>query len=384
MTFHKAPQRWLTSAAAFTLTGVLASACGGEAGDDSTSLQRDPIVPGSTVTPPATPVPVTPGNPTTPTPPANPPANPPGTPPVTPPPVAQPPVTPPSPPVTPPTTTTPPVTPPANPPVTPPVNPTTTPPAEPPAPPPAPPATESGFGTPQYTGSGSSSERYGGGDVQRNGVNYKFITNGWGPGYENQSISWNGTSFTVASFNGSPGDNYQPAGYPTMYCGQYSEVGKPSKECGLPASIDSLSSLKTGWRWKANGNTSDYNAAWDIWVYNGSQFAGFMMVWLRDPPGQQPAGMLTEEGVTVAGLPGTWNVWVGKVNNAPIINWVKPEGQDLEEFEFDVMDLVRDAPNRGFTVPGTDIGAVAIGFEIWEGPVTNLVTEDFYVDVQKK
>jgi hypothetical protein len=24
---------------------------------------------------------------------------------------------------------------------------------------------------------------------------------------------------------------------------------------------------------------------------------------------------------------------------------------------------------------------VAIGFEIWNGPVTNLVTDDFYVDV---
>jgi hypothetical protein len=232
-------------------------------------------------------------------------------------------------------------------------------------------------------GSGQSTAQYDGGDVQRNGVNYKFITNGWGPGYDSQNISWNGTSFTVASFSGVPGPQHQPAGYPTMYCGKYSER-TASKECGLPASIDSLSSLRTGWRWKANGNTSDYNSAWDIWVYNGNAFAGFMMVWLRDPPGEQPAGMLTEEGVTVEGLSGTWDVWIGEVNNAPIINWVKPEGQDIEEFEFDVMDLVRDAPKRGFTVPGTDIGAVAIGFEIWQGPVTNLVTEDFYVDVVKK
>lgn len=387
MTFHKAPQRWLTSAAAFTLTGVLAAACGGEAGDDSTSLQRDPIVPGSTVTPPATPVPVTPGNPTTPTPPANPPANPPGTPPVTPPPVAQPPVTPPSPPVTPPTTTTPPVTPPANPPVTPPVNPTTTPPAEPPAPPPAPPATESGFGTPQYTGSGSSTDRYKKSDVTRDGVNYFFMANGWGPKFQSQSVSWNGTSFTVESMNGSPGDGYEPASYPTMFCGAYSD--SVSKECGLPAAIADIQTLRTGWRWKANGNTSDYNAAYDIWVGNGTtrqSFAGFLMVWFRDPLGQQPAGQPdpAHMGVTVEGVPGTWDVWKGEVNRAPIINWVKAEGQDISELEFDVMDFVRDAPKRGFTVPGTHILSVAVGFEIWEGPVTNLVSEDFYVDVVKQ
>src|SRR5690606_762823 len=126
-----------------------------------------------------------------------------------------------------------------------------------------PPSSGSGFDNPQYMGSGQSTAQYDGGDVQRNGVNYKFITNGWGPNYESQNISWNGTSFTVANFSGQPGPNYEPAGYPTMYCGQYSER-MPSKACGLPAPIDSLQSLRTGWRWKANGNASDYNAAWDI------------------------------------------------------------------------------------------------------------------------
>jgi hypothetical protein len=26
--------------------------------------------------------------------------------------------------------------------------------------------------------------------------------------------------------------------------------------------------------------------------------------------------------------------------------------------------------------------AVAVGYEVWNGPITNLVTDDFYVDVK--
>jgi len=46
------------------------------------------------------------------------------------------------------------------------------------------------------------------------------------------------------------------------------------------------------------------------------------------------------------------------------------------------MDFVRDAESRGFTIPGDQINAVAVGFEIWEGPITGLESLDFYVDVQ--
>ena len=63
-------------------------------------------------------------------------------------------------------------------------------------------------------------------------------------------------------------------------------------------------------------------------------------------------------------------------------NYVRAEGADLSELEFDVMTLYQDAIQRSFSLPGTHIMAVAIGFEIWNGPVSNLQTEDFYVDVQ--
>ena len=105
------------------------------------------------------------------------------------------------------------------------------------------------------------------------------------------------------------------------------------------------------------------------------------MVWLRDPPGQQPAGSLTETAITVENVPGEWDLWTGTVNRSPIVNYVRAEGEDTLEIEFDVMDFLRDARNRGLDLPGSQILSVAVGFEIWNGPVSNLETVDFYVHV---
>ena len=33
-------------------------------------------------------------------------------------------------------------------------------------------------------------------------------------------------------------------------------------------------------------------------------------------------------------------------------------------------------------IPGDQINAVAVGFEIWEGPITGLESVDFYVNVE--
>lgn len=232
------------------------------------------------------------------------------------------------------------------------------------------------------SGSGTTMERYETALVSRNDDPYVFITNGWGPGFDGHTISWEGTSFIVESLTGSAGSGGQPAGYPTVFCGRYSVMQVP--DCGLPASRDAISSLRTGWRWAPNGNEGEYNAAYDIWVGTGNQLQGYLMVWLRDPPSFQPAGAKNANhlGVTVANVPGEWDIWDGTVNNLPIINWVRAEGSDSHEIEFDVMDFVRDAESRGFTIPGNQINAVAVGFEIWEGPINGLESLDFYVNVE--
>jgi hypothetical protein len=230
-------------------------------------------------------------------------------------------------------------------------------------------------------GSGTSSERYETVEVTRNDVPYVLITNGWGPGFGSHTVSWQGTSFTVETMAGEAGSMGQPASYPSVFCGKYSVMQVPA--CGLPAEISTLSSLRTGWRWAANGNTGQYNAAYDIWLGNGTQLQGYLMVWLRDPTEYQPAGALsmTHQAVTVANVPGVWNIWSGMVNRLPITNWVRAQTTEDSEIEFDVMDFVRDAEMRGVSVPGTHVNAVAVGFEIWEGPISNLASVDFYVDV---
>jgi hypothetical protein len=164
-----------------------------------------------------------------------------------------------------------------------------------------------------------------------------------------------------------------------MFCGLYSQK-QSFATCGLPATISSLQSVRTGWRW--NGPASgQYNAAWDIWLGNGGSLTSYLMVWLRDPQGQQPAGAAALAGATIPGLPGNWTVWKGSVNNHDIVNYVAPEGSDVHELEFDVLDVYNDAIGRGYALPGQQILAVAIGYEVWNGPVANIETEDFYVDV---
>jgi hypothetical protein len=109
------------------------------------------------------------------------------------------------------------------------------------------------------------------------------------------------------------------------------------------------------------------------------------MVWLRDPPGQQPAGSIKVDNVQVPNVPGTWRLWYGSISGKPYVAYARAEGQDQSELEFDVLNFWRDATSRasaGISLPGSYILSVAVGFEIWKGPVTGLETEDFYIDVK--
>jgi len=240
--------------------------------------------------------------------------------------------------------------------------------------------TGTGLGYGSFEGEGSSDQDFFTALVSRNGVSYVFITNGWGPGFDAHVNSWLGTSFVVETMAGSAGAMGQPASYPATFCGVYSVA--QTGDCGLPAARADLTSLRTGWRWKSNGNDAgQYNASYDIWLGSENAFQSFFMVWLRDPTNFQPAGNPTDHvGITIADLPGTWNIWTGTVNGAPIINYVRPEGMDSTELEFDVLDFLADAEARGYSIP-SHVRAVAVGFEIWEGPIEGLTSEDFYVEV---
>jgi hypothetical protein len=53
------------------------------------------------------------------------------------------------------------------------------------------------------------------------------------------------------------------------------------------------------------------------------------------------------------------------------------------------MDFINDAQTRsatvsGLTLPGDTVRAIAVGFEFWTGPFSNVKSEDFYVKLVKK
>ena len=238
-----------------------------------------------------------------------------------------------------------------------------------------------GAGT--QTGSGRTSDQYNGVDIQRDGRNYRMITNAWGQNWVSHDISWLGTSMTIHDFQGSHQSNGAPAGYPSVFCGKYSDA---SQECGLPRALSGLTALNTAASWAHPDGNGTYNVAYDVWLGDGNAtFAGlqsYFMVWLRDPPGEQPVGTLDTQGVEVANVSGSWDIVTGQVNNLPIVSYVRAEGDDAHAMAFDIMDFILDAQTRGLQFPGTDVLSIAIGFEIWDGPVTDLSLDDFCLDIR--
>jgi hypothetical protein len=75
-------------------------------------------------------------------------------------------------------------------------------------------------------------------------------------------------------------------------------------------------------------------------------------------------------------------VWAGEVGGKPCISYVRAEGQDSPEVELDLLDFVRDVPTRKLSLPGSTVLSVAVGFEIWSGPISDLQSQDFYVHVE--
>jgi hypothetical protein len=227
---------------------------------------------------------------------------------------------------------------------------------------------------------GTTTNQYGESNVRRSGQGYKFIANGWGDNWRSHSIAYNGTTMTVESFDGSKQPNGAPAGYPTMFCGKYSD--KQSNECGLPKALSAISSIGTGLAWSHPSPSGTYNVAYDVWMGNSGNLSSYFMVWFKKPTGENPAGSKTSDFAEVAGVEGVWDIYTGSVNGLPIVNYVRPTGQESASLAFDMMDFIGDAKTRNLNFPGAEVLSVAVGFEIWEGPVSGLSIDDFCVDVQ--
>lgn len=228
--------------------------------------------------------------------------------------------------------------------------------------------------------------RYARGDSQRGGMWYKIIANGWGDGWEGHHLVWEGTKLSVESFDGYSTGQGVPAGYPSVYMGDYSTTGA-SFRSPFPLPVAQASKVDTGLRWNHTGTGTEYNVAWDIWLTNGSGLSAYFMVWLNDPPSYEPAGGEFQQGITVPGVPGVWDIRSGTVSTPlgthPIINYSRPDGTSTKEFHFNLETFFSDATGRGLSLNGTQIMSVAIGFELWDGPVSNLTIEDFCVGISE-
>ncbi len=182
-----------------------------------------------------------------------------------------------------------------------------------------------------------------------------------------------------------------PTGYPSMFIG--SNGGHTTTGSGLPVAIADLRAVPTTWIWTDNGALADpegniFNAAYDVWfntsVSEATQYSptgGFLMVWLYDPPYAEPiGGAPAVTGVTLDGVSGTWDIWIGLNGEIPCISYVRTEM--TQSLSFDLMRFIEDAVTRPGGIDASwALTNVFTGFEIWDG-AQNVETTAFCAFVE--
>ncbi|HEY3496127.1 MAG TPA: hypothetical protein VGK73_15620 [Polyangiaceae bacterium] len=231
-------------------------------------------------------------------------------------------------------------------------------------------------------GSGSDDLDFDRAKIVVGGENYIIQNNNWGnPGGSDCILNYVNNSFTVGTCNGSGSD--APASFPSIYQGNNGNTGNgvysTKTTDSMPIQVSNIASAVSSFRY--SGPAGQSNACYDIWFANSPPTAeyqdginGFVMIWLRDPPGKQPIG--TNQGsVTIAGQ--SWNKWVGPrgagpagQNNSPVVSFVNPaEGDDSRAQSFvekNILEFIQAASGNGISSSMylTDVFA---GFEIWSG-----------------
>jgi len=89
---------------------------------------------------------------------------------------------------------------------------------------------------------------------------------------------------------------------------------------------------------------------------------------VNDPPSAQPiGGMPMYQALTIPGVSGTWDVWIGPNGSRPCISYVRTE--TALSLSFDLNAFIRDAvENRPDTIQSAwYLTNIFTGFEIWSG-----------------
>jgi hypothetical protein len=147
----------------------------------------------------------------------------------------------------------------------------------------------------------------------------------------------------------------------------------------MPKQVSALTTVPTTWIWNDNGTLTDgsiYNATYDVWFSTNpageptqsGPSGGYLMVWLHDPDMAEPiGGDPMVKGVTIDGVSGTWDVWIGLNGSRPCISYVRTE--TALALSFDLNQFIQDAvTNRTGTIQsGWYLTNIFTGFEIWSG-----------------
>lgn len=182
--------------------------------------------------------------------------------------------------------------------------------------------------------------------------------------------------------------NGGPVGFPSHFIG--SNSGRTTVRSNLPKAVSALTTVPTSWTWNDNGTLGDnsansYNAAYDVWFSSSASgdpdsvsapSGGYLMVWYHKPSDAQPIGSIKYQAVTIPGVPGTWNVWIGMNGTKPCISYAATK--DVMSLSYDLNSFIQDAvQNRPGTIQSSwALTNVFAGFEIWRGGV-NLESTSF-------
>jgi hypothetical protein len=208
--------------------------------------------------------------------------------------------------------------------------------------------------------------------------------------YFMQVNEWNSTGSQVMSYGGdylfkmttqmgSTATNGGPTGFPSVFIGANSK--HTTSNSNLPKAVSALTTVPTSWTWNDNGTLADdtansYNATYDVWFSTSAAgeptasgpTGGYLMVWYHKPADAQPiGGSPMKQGITIAGVPGTWDVWIGPNGTRPCISYVSTQttlsmSYDLNLF---IQDAVKNQPN---TIQSSwYLTNIFTGFEIWRG-----------------
>jgi len=203
---------------------------------------------------------------------------------------------------------------------------------------------------------------------------YAAQSNWWNL-YKQQTMAVDGLSFAIGNPTAAVSPDNNPMGYPSMFIGSY--AGRTTKGSNLPKQVAALTKVNTVFSTNASSmGTSNYNAAYDVWFtatsaplpstqYDPGVGGAYLMVWLFDPSDRQPRGRLAYSRHAVAGMAGTWDVWID--NTDPLcISYVSTSV--LDKLDFDLNNFIQDSvSNRYGLTSSMYLSIVFAGFEIWGG-----------------